>query len=187
MNASSLRTGILIALLAGGTATVAQDQLDRYRTQLANGAASPGVADGAIAAAIAQWRALQQTDALPFDSYAGFVMAHPGWPGEAANRRAAERKAATASPGAVLAFFRRFPPQSATGMVAHARALQASGQTAEAIAAARAAWRTGTLAQTDESLVITSFMANLTPDDHDARMDALLWQGSTTTAARHLA
>jgi soluble lytic murein transglycosylase len=187
MNASSLRTGILIALLAGGTATVAQDQLDRYRTQLANGAASPGVADGAIAAAIAHWRALQQTDALPFDSYAGFVMAHPGWPGETANRRAAERKAGTASPSTVLAFFRRFPPQSATGMVAHARALQASGQTADAIAAARAAWRTGTLAQADESLVMTGFMANLTPDDHDARMDALLWQGSTTTAARHLA
>ena len=189
MNATSLRTGILIALLAGGTATVAQDQLDAYRTQMANMSPQPptNAADGAIAAAIAQWRALQQTDALPFASYAGFVMAHPGWPGETANRRAAERQAGTASPTSVIAFFKRFPPQSATGMVAHARALDAVGQRAEANEAARKAWRTGSLALADESLLITRFMAGFTPDDHDARMDALLWQGATSTAGRHIA
>jgi soluble lytic murein transglycosylase len=189
MNATSLRTGILIALLAGGTATVAQDQLDAYRTQMANMSPQPPTtaADGAIAAAIAQWRALQQTDALPFASYAGFVMAHPGWPGETANRRAAERQAGTASPASVIAFFKRFPPQSATGMVAHARALDAVGQRAEANEAARKAWRTGSLALADESLLITRFMAGFTLDDHDARMDALLWQGATSTAGRHIA
>ena len=101
MNAATLRTGMIIALLAGGSAVLAQDQLDKYRTQMANMSpqAPATAADGAIAAAIAQWRALQQTDALPFDSYAGFVMAHPGWPGQSANRRAAERQAGTASPG----------------------------------------------------------------------------------------
>ncbi len=75
-------------------------------------------ADGAIAAALAQWKSIGQTDAFPFDSYAGFLMAHPGWPNEAANRRAAERKAATASPTSVVAFFTRFPPLTATGLVA---------------------------------------------------------------------
>ncbi|GAA3270068.1 hypothetical protein GCM10020258_43430 [Sphingomonas yabuuchiae] len=45
-----------------------QDQLDRYRTQMANMSPNqatqgmPAPADGAIAAALAQWRALQQTD-----------------------------------------------------------------------------------------------------------------------------
>ena len=29
-----------------------------------------------------QWKRLQQTDNLPFDNYAGFLLAHPGWPGE---------------------------------------------------------------------------------------------------------
>ncbi|WP_375422477.1 lytic transglycosylase domain-containing protein [uncultured Sphingomonas sp.] len=189
MNATSLRTGMIIALLAGGTSTVAQDQLDRYQTQLANRSTQPAAApaDGAIAATIAQWRALQQTDALPFDSYAGFITAHPGWPGQAANRRAAERQAGTASPSSVIAFFQRFPPQSSAGSVAHARALRALGRTAEADAAARNAWRMGSLSAADESLILTSFAGALTTEDHDARMDALLWQGSTGTAARQIA
>lgn len=143
----------------------------------------------AIASAIAQWRALQQTDALPFDSYASFVTAHPGWPGEAANRRAAERQAGlgTGSPGNVAAFFRRYPPLTATGFVAQARALQATGDAAGANAAARAAWRLGSLSSTDESAVFTYFPGALSADDHDARMDALLWQGATGAAQRQVA
>lgn len=143
---------------------------------------------GAITAAIAQWRALQQTDALPFDSYAGFVMAHPGWPNELANRRAAEKKAAQgqASPQNVVAFFRRFSPISAAGAVAYARAAQATGQAAEAQTAARDAWRRGNLSPTDEAAILGGFPGALRPEDHDARMDALLWQGATTSAQRQL-
>ena len=190
MNASSLRPSILLALAAGAAFTPGgQDGLDRYRTQMANMSpqAPASAADGAIAATIAQWRALQQTDALPFDSYAGFVMAHPGWPGEAANRRAAERQAGNAAPAGVVAYFTRFPPQSATGAAAYARALRAVGRNTDAAAAARKAWRMGSLGPQDEAAILTGFASALTPDDHDARMDALLWQGSTLTAARQLA
>jgi soluble lytic murein transglycosylase len=168
----------------------AQDQLDRYRTQMANmgpqSSAQAMPADPAIAAAMAQWRALRQTDALPFDSYAGFLLAHPGWPGEAAMRRTAERKAGTASPAAVAAFFRRFPAQTAAGGVVQARALAASGAVAEANEAARLAWRRGVLSPEDEAVVLGQFASALTPDDHDARMDALLWARSTTAAARQI-
>jgi soluble lytic murein transglycosylase len=189
MHASTLRTGILVAALAGvALAASGQDQLDQLRTQMANmGPQSPQTPqDGAIAATIAQWKAIQQTDAMPFESYAGFLMAHPGWPGEAANRRAAERQAGVANPTSVLAFFARFPPQSASGLVAQARALAATGRSGEAAAAARAAWRKGGLAATDESTILGGFAGALTPDDHDARMDALLWQGSTGVAARQI-
>ncbi len=193
---TGLKAGALIgmALGLGGALVVSQDQDEAARTRAANliGQQSrPATTqvysnDGAIAAALAQWRALQQTDALPFDSYAGFLLAHPGWPGETANRRAAERQASTASPTSVVAFFRRFPPQSAAGAVAFARALQATGATGEANEAARNAWRRGALTPTDETLLVTSFPGAIRPDDHDARMDALLWQGSTTAAARQL-
>jgi soluble lytic murein transglycosylase len=180
---------MIVALLMGASSIVSQDQLDQYRTQMANmSPQSPATpADGAIAASIAQWRALQQTDALPFDSYAGFVMAHPGWPGQAANRRAAERQAGAASPSSVIAYFKRFPPQSASGAVAQARALQALGQSADAAAAARKAWRMGSLSAADEATVLTGFGSTLTTEDHDARMDALLWQGATSSAAREIA
>ena len=200
MHPATLPIGLLLATFASVTAapvqmqvqplprTADQDQLDRYRTQMANMSprAPQSPADGAIAAAIAQWKAIGQTDALPFDSYAGFLMAHPGWPGETAYRRAAERQAATASPTNAIAFFTRFPPLTGAGLVAQARALQAMGRMPEAQAAARAAWRKGGLAANDEATVLTGFAGALTPDDHDARMDALLWQGATGVASRQI-
>jgi soluble lytic murein transglycosylase len=192
----STKSLLLLGLMAGSTALPqSQDQLDRLQTQMANrpAAGTPApmpmpASSAAIGGTIAQWRALQQTDALPFDSYAGFLTAHPGWPGEAANRRAAERQAGlgTGAPGNVVAFFRRFPPTTATGHVGYARALLASGDAAGANAAVRAAWRMGTLSPTDESTVLTGFPGALTPADQDARMDALLWQGAIGAAQRQL-
>jgi len=186
----------LVAAGVAGIAAVAPgqqgtpDQLDQYRTQMANMAPQPPQramsSDPAIAAAIAQWRALRETDALPFDSYAGFLLQHPGWPGEAANRRAAERKAATATPAAAAAFFRRYPPQSADAGIAHARALAAQGQVREAADAARDAWRRGALAPLDEAAILSSWGGLLTPEDHDMRMDALLWAGQVAAAERQI-
>ncbi|MBC3942269.1 lytic transglycosylase domain-containing protein [Sphingomonas albertensis] len=194
MVASMLKTSLLLAVVAqtavssGAIGDGGQQTLDRYSTQLANMGpnAQPMATDGAIASTIAQWRALQQTDALPFDSYAGFLMAHPGWPNETANRRAAERKAATASPMSVVAFFRRYPPQTASGGVAYARALQATGARDQAYAAVRTAWRSAGLTPTDEAMVTSGFPGALTPDDQDARMDALLWAGQTGAAQRQI-
>lgn len=195
---TGLKTGALIGLAMGlgGALLVAQDQDEAARTRAANlmgqprqTSAQPYNDSGAIASALAQWRALQQTDAMPFDSYAGFLLAHPGWPNEAANRRAAEKQAGNgyAAPGNIIAYFRRFPPQSAAGGIAYACALQATGATGEANEAARNAWRRGALSPTDEATLLGSFPGALRTEDHDARMDTLLWQGSTSIAARQIA
>jgi len=189
MNAISLSTALIVSLLAGAaTMPLTQDQLDRYRTQMANmGPSAPQTAeDGRIAATIAQWRSLQQTDALPFDSYASFLMNHPGWPGEAGRRRAAERQASNASPQSVAAFFAKFPPLTTTGMVAQARSYAAIGRASEASAIARKAWRTGGMSSADEAAIMGQFGSALTPADHDARIDELLWQGATSSATREL-
>ncbi|MBD8471324.1 lytic transglycosylase domain-containing protein [Sphingomonas sp. CFBP 8765] len=192
MVALAFKSSIVLAALAGTAVSsgVGQETLDRYRTQLSNigPQAQPMASDGAIASTIAQWRALQQTDALPFDSYAGFLMAHPGWPNETANRRAAERQAGIGSgaPGSVVAFFTRYPPQSAAGNLAYARALQATGQRDRAYAAVRTAWRSGGLTPIDQVAVTTGFPGALSSDDQDARMDALLWSGQTSAAQRQL-
>lgn len=180
----TILTAAGVSISAGG-----QDQLERYRDQMRGmtpQAAIPAPSDASIASAIAQWTAVKQTDALPFDSYASFLMAHPGWPSEAANRHAAEKAAATGDPARVAAYFRRFPPLSATGAVNQARALQAVGSSTEANAAARRAWRMGALAPADE-LFVLSLPGALSPADHDARMDMLLWSGQTSTAARQIA
>ena len=190
MVASGLRAVIaIVSLLA--VAASGQDTLDRYRQQMATMPAVlpiPTPEDGSIAATIAQWRALQQTDALPFDNYAGFLMAHPGWPGETANRRAAERQAiaGTGSAGNIAAYFLRFPPTTGPGWLVDARALASTGQPVTAAAAVRKAWRSPALSASDESYALTAFPGALTSDDHDARMDALLWAGQPAAAARAL-
>lgn len=185
---------------AGAALVLAQDQDDSHATRMANARTAQvetrpvvvpppvSVNPAGLAQPIAQWKALQQTDALPFDSYASFLLAHPGWPGEAANRRAAERQAAagTGSASALVAYFRRFPPQSAAGGLAYAKALASTGAMAQANEAARLAWRRGVLSPSDESALVQQFGGALRAEDQDARMDALLWQGATSAAARQI-
>lgn len=189
MVAPLLRSGLLAAAaswLAASSVPV-QDQLDQLRPLLQQMPVSPDQSS-TLAAAIAQWKQLQQSDNLPFDTYATFLLAHPGWPGEAGLRRAAERAldANNWSPGVVASYFRRFPPLTATGQVRFAEALAAIGMTADANAAARAAWVQGTLLPGDEAEIVSRFAGALTLADQDARMDQLLWRGATSAAQRQL-
>lgn len=186
MIGAASKLALLSAALMSVGASGSQDDLERLRRQMQGlPAQSPAPADASVSATYAQWRAVSETGQLPFASYAGFLLAHPGWPNEAAIRRAAEAKAGAADPVSVVGFFRRFAPQSQAGRVAFARALIATGAP-DAAEVARAAWRQGSLAATDESWILQSFGARLTPEDHDARMDALLWSGQTAAAARQL-
>ncbi|MBX9796811.1 lytic transglycosylase domain-containing protein [Sphingomonas sp.] len=179
-----LITGALGAVLTTGAA---QDQLGDVRQQMKAMPADPAKIN-AMSAAIAEWKQLQQSDSYSFDTYARFLLAHPGWPGEAGRRRAAERALDTSSwsPGAAVSFFRRFPPLTGTGQLRYAQALLATGVTGDANAAARAAWRQGTLPPSDEAALLASFAGALSPADHDARMEALLWAGATSSAQRQL-
>jgi soluble lytic murein transglycosylase len=142
-----------------------------------------------LLATIEQWKRLQNSDNLSFAEYAGFLLAHPGWPGERSRRAAAETvgDAYPPSPTLVAQFFDRFPPITAAGRIRHAVALQQLGQGARATEQVRAAWRMGVLRPVDEARVLGSFPVALTPADHDARIDMLLWQGATTAAARQMA
>jgi soluble lytic murein transglycosylase len=143
---------------------------------------------GQIAGAIYQWKLLQQSDTQPFSSYAGFLLANPGWPDENAMRKSAEKnlRSAGESPAQVIAFFRKYPPQTPTAQLRFADALAASGATDEARTAARLAWTGGALTPEDEAGLLSRFPGLLSTVDHDRRMDQLLWQRSTVNAARHL-
>ncbi len=144
--------------------------------------------DSAISLAISEWNAARQSDALPFSSYARFLVAHPGWPGEAAIRKSAERALRTDSedPQLVAAYFGRFTPMNATSALRQAEALDAIGRRDEARMAAKRAWTLGALSPVDESRLVTRWPGLLSSADHDARMDRLLWSRATTIAARQL-
>jgi soluble lytic murein transglycosylase len=140
----------------------------------------------AIAADIARWNSLRQTDGLPFSAYASFLMGHRGWPGEAGLRRAAERQAGPDNASEVVRFFEAFPPLTVTGRARYALALQAVGRRDEAVREARQAWTSGTLAASDEQRLLGAFGGALTQADHDARADALLSSGDIAGATRAL-
>jgi soluble lytic murein transglycosylase len=182
----------LLAAGASGVLAVAggaQEQLGWGRATQALTQQQYPAQSAALSAAIAQWKSLQQTSGYPFETYANFLIAHPGWPAETALRRAAERTldgTTPVSPSTAVAFFRRFPPLTAAGKVRFAQSLAAAGYRDEANVAARNAWVSGNLAVNDEAAIITGFSGALTPADHDLRMDMLLWQGATSAAQRQL-
>ncbi|QGP79311.1 lytic transglycosylase domain-containing protein [Sphingobium sp. CAP-1] len=145
--------------------------------------------DSSIAGTINQWRALQSSDGLGFSTYANFLIANPGWPGEDRMRRLAESGINPDSfdPAQVATFFARFPARSATGHARNAIALIQLGRMAEARVAARNAWIGGSLSPADEARLLSLFGSALTPADHDQRADALLWGNDTAGATRMLA
>jgi soluble lytic murein transglycosylase len=180
-----------IGVLAAGASSLAVAS-DMGQQQLGWEQATPvtsNAATSSLSAAIAQWKSLQQSDNYPFESYATFLLAHPGWPGEAGLRRAAEKALDKSgwSPSLAATYFTRFPPLSNPGKVRYAQALLALGQQAQANNAARAAWIAGAQSPADEAVLLTSFPGALTPEDHDQRMDMLLWQGATSAAQRQIA
>jgi soluble lytic murein transglycosylase len=143
---------------------------------------------GPMAQAISRWQLLSSTDRFAFDDYAGFILSYRGFPEEAKLRRAAEaaldRQSADA--GRIVAFFDRVPPLTNPARAQYALALQALGRP-EAASQARAAWRGGSMSEAAETALLAGWGGTFTPDDEDARMDALLWAGNPSPAARQTA
>jgi soluble lytic murein transglycosylase len=175
------KAGLFLLLGMSAVAVTAQDQ---YVPSPPSAAVS-----SPVAGAIAQWTTLRQSDSNSFTSYAAFLTRYRGWPGEAGLSRSAERRlsAETVSPNEVIRFFSVLPPTTASGAAYQALALQAAGRSGEAREAARRAWRMGAMGQSEETRLLGAFGGTFTPDDHDARLETLLGNGDTTSAARAIA
>jgi soluble lytic murein transglycosylase len=181
------KAGLFVLLAASAPAALAA-QNEGLVQETGQRAPAPGAYSPA-AANIAQWNAVRQSDSLPFSTYAAFLSRNRGWPGEAALRRTAERRLSLepVPPGDVVRFFADSAPATAGGHAQLAFALQAIGRRDEARTAARRAWITGAMAQADEQRLLAAFGRDFSPGDHDARLEALLGNGDTTSAGRALA
>ena len=157
---------------------------DRARQQLI------ATQQGSMTQAIDRWRTLSTSDRFGFADYAGFLLAYPGFPEEEKLRtyaeRALEREIYPPEPSRLVAFFDRFAPQTNPARARYALALAAM-QRAEARTTSLAAWRGGPMNDAAESALLSQLSATLTPADHDARMNALLWAGAGGQAARQIA
>ncbi|MEP2235173.1 MAG: lytic transglycosylase domain-containing protein [Alteripontixanthobacter sp.] len=155
---------------------------EQARTQLV--ASQPSGA----ARVVDRWDYLIGQDNLGFDQYAGFLLAYPGFPQEDRLRGRAEA-ALDNEPvpmERLVAYFDAQPPLTNGAKARYALALQAMNRP-EARDMALAAWRGGTMSGTAEAYLQSLYGQNFGPEDHDARMDALLWQGDSEAAARQLA
>jgi len=167
-----------------------QQQLSWYRAQMGLSAidTSARPPSNSVAESVLQWRRFNQSDNLNFSEVASFLMRNPGWPGESRLRRIAEQALPVEGyvPAQALDYFAKYPPLTASGRARQALALLAAGRRDEANAAARRAWTSGSLTLEEERRLLTLFPGALTPSDHDARMDALLWANRTGDAQRQL-
>ena len=180
---------ILASTALASTATSAMAQQvslpnsagDQIRAQMV--AQAPTRAD----AAVDRWRYLSKTDGLSFDDYAGFVLANPDFPMEARLRTYAEDALDRdpVSPEKLVAYFDAKPPLTNSGLARYALAL-ATLNRPEAPDYARKAWRGGEMSGPAEAYITGLFGSRFSAEDHDARMDALLWQGKSEAAARQI-
>ena len=175
---------ILVPLLLSAVAGAAvQPAVQSYT---ARPAAAPAVAYN-VGYALNDWRRLRQSDGYAFADYARFVIANPGWPGESGLRKAAEKQMRPGeNPMTVISFFASTEPRSGNGWARLAESYAATSRPAEALAAARSAWFSSDLSAYDEQALFARFGSQLTAQDHDKRVDALLFDKKTTDAYRML-
>ncbi|QIL02954.1 lytic transglycosylase domain-containing protein [Sphingomonas sinipercae] len=149
---------------------------------------APVAASVDVGRSFADWRQLRQSSGYQFADYARFLIYNPGWPGEAAMRRNAEKAMRPGENNAtVLAFFQAEKPTTGTGWARYADALSAAGRGAEAIVAVKEAWASSDLGATDAAAMLARFGGYLTPQEHNRRVDALLFDKKPADAAPLLA
>lgn len=186
------RLALAAALLIPAAAHASEltpEQMAWYRAQLGLASTSgPPPATSSVGDAVLEWRRLTANTGASFDQLSRFLIANKGWPSGETLRTRAEAAISIDSfdPARTLAFFDAYPPQSASGQLRLALALNASGRRDEAQAALRRAWTGGTLNETEVSRALAIFPGALSAADHDARMDRLLWSNATTAAGQQL-
>jgi soluble lytic murein transglycosylase len=140
---------------------------------------------GGIGQAIDRWNLLSTSDRFGFADYSSFILSYPGYPEEEKLRAYAELalNRETVDPQRLVAFFDRYPPVTNPARAQYALAL-AQLRRPEASRVALDAWRGGPMSDAAESYIFATYAGQITPADHDQRMDALLWAGQSAQAQR---
>jgi soluble lytic murein transglycosylase len=147
---------------------------------LAAGLSSP------VAQSMGRWRYFYAEDPLVrIEEADAFLDSHPGWPALAKIQTHVERRIPnTASAKSVLDFFETRDPLTGEGMIQLIRAEFAAGRPDAGAAYAQEAWKRFNFAAEDEQRFVTLYGRYLSPDDHIARVDRLLWSREATAARR---
>ncbi len=140
-----------------------------------------------VAKKLAEWIILRSDDnGASVERYRAFIATNPSWPSQTFLRRRIEaalwddhRDDAT-----VWAWFANESPLSAKGRFSLARVMIARGDRANAERLVREAWRNDSMSEDAENAALDLFGALLTPGDHKARMDFMLYGSEQDAALR---
>ena len=149
--------------------------------------AEAGQSRDPLALKVVRW--LDYTRASPegrFSEIASFIEQNPDWPLHRTMRRRAEEAMASESDDTAADWLKRHPPVSGAGKARAAEIMIDRGNVEAGTAALRAAWVEGDFTATEESALLARFAATLRPEDHEKRLDRLLWDAQIDAARRML-
>ncbi len=156
------------------------------RDWIAAEAAARGTGEPALLAWV-EWRRLREGEVEDFAAYRTFLAARPDWP-EAARlqARAEELLDESLPPSEILAFFVDREPRTRLGRLRLAQALLAAGRVDEGRAVLRRTWIGDDHPPADERMILERYRGHLRRQDHEQRLDRLLWDGAAGAARRML-
>ncbi len=140
-----------------------------------------------VAKKLAEWIILRSDDnGASVERYRAFIAANPSWPSQTFLRRRLEAAMWDdhREDGVVWSWFENELPVSAKGRFSLARVMLARGDRANAERLVREAWRNDPMSEDTESTALDLFGALVTPADHEARMDTLLYGSEHEAALR---
>jgi len=123
---------------------------------------------------------------IPSGEIASAARELAGWPGLGSLRANSERALYLENPATdqVLAAFGSSQPETVEGSIILSRALMARGSSAQAGKLIRKIWRDEPLDKALEDKILAEFPSLLSPADHKARMEYLLYRDRTAQAKR---
>ncbi|MGM4980405.1 lytic transglycosylase domain-containing protein [Hyphomicrobiales bacterium] len=146
-----------------------------------------GLGEGTLDRHILTWAiATSGQPGIPSGEIAAAARELVGWPGLGSLRGNSERALYTENPPTdqILAAFENTQPETVEGSVILSRALVARGNSAQAAKLIRKIWRNEALDKPFEDKILAEFSGLLSPADHKARMDYLLYRDRTAQAKR---
>lgn len=152
--------------------------------QLRDGASDP------LVKKLLEWRwASAQRAPLYFDDLRTALNDLQGWPGRTSMRQRAEQAIFDSRLSAAerVAFLQQENgPLTGDGRIALAIAERDMGQSAQALATARAAWRENSLTDAGQAAATSAFGESFSSSDYADRVGMLLWRGERSEAQRLL-
>jgi len=118
-----------------------------------------------------------------FDELAGFITDHPDWFNLSGIVMIAEQKIpSSASADQIVNWFNAYPPVTQAGFVRYIDALNAQGHSDKATALIRDRWVNKDFSSDELAAFHARFGQILTRQDHNNRLDRLLWDNSQVSA-----